>query len=62
MARKTVSEGQARGSHDAERNSTAPPELSTDTRETGLLRQNASRRTDSFCPVENISLEDFDRF
>lgn len=35
---------------------------SMDTRETELDPLNDSRRTDSFCPVENISLEGFDRF
>lgn len=59
MAGETVSEGKARGRHDANRHGAAPPELSTDTRETELLPQNASGRTDSFGPVENISLEGF---
>lgn len=59
MAGETVSEGKARGDHDANRHGATPPELSTDTRETELLPQNASGRTDSFGPVENISLEGF---
>lgn len=62
MARKTVSKEKVRACHDAKRNRVALPELSTDTRETELIPRNAFRRTDSFCPVENISPEGVDQF